>query len=104
MPAFQLVLQFRGTSIEDLDELLEIEAALFEILEHPEEVAGHDIGDGARNILIVTDDPDATFRHLTPFLQRAHLLVSLVVAARAANEGRYRVLWPADHQGEFSLA
>ena len=58
----------------------------------------------ARNILIVTDDPDATFRHLTPFLQRARLLVSLVVAARAANEGRYRVLWPADHQGEFSLA
>ena len=104
MPAFQLVLQFRGTSIEDLDELLEIEAALFEILEHPEEVAGHDIGDGARSIFIVTDDPDATFRHLTPFLQRARLLVSLVVAARAANEGRYRVLWPADHQGEFSLA
>ena len=103
MPAFQLVLQFRGPAIEDPDELLEIEAALFELLEQREELAGHAVGTSARNIFIVTDDPDATFRRLTPFLERARLLVSLIVAARAMNEERYRILWPPDHHGGFSL-
>jgi hypothetical protein len=103
VPAFQLVLQFRGAAIEDLDELLEVEAALFEILEDREELAGHAIGTRARNIFIVTDDPDATCRRLTPFLERARLLVSLLVAARAMNEECYRILWPADHHGGFSL-
>jgi hypothetical protein len=104
VPAFQLVLQFRGTAIEDLDELLEVEDALFEMLGDREELAGHDIGDGVRNILIATDDPDATFRGLMPFLERAHLLADLVAAARAVHEKRYRVLWPPDQPDVFSLS
>jgi len=104
VPAFQLVLQFRGASIEDLDELLEVEDALIEMLEDREELAGHDIGTRARNIFIVTDDPDATFRRLSPFLERARLLIRLIVAARPVNEERYRILWPPDRRAEFSLA
>ena len=76
VPSFQLVLQFRGASIQDLDEVLEVEAALFEMLGDGEELAGHDIGERARNIFIATDDPDATFRRLMPFLERAHLLAA----------------------------
>ena len=92
VPHFQLVLQFRGTSIEDLDEVLEVEDALFEMLSEHEELSGHDIGSSARNILIATDDPDATFRRLTPFLERLRLLPQLIAAARPANDGRYRIL------------
>lgn len=103
MSAFQLVLQFRGASIEGLDELLEVEDALSAMLEDREELEGHDIGTSARNIFIVTDDPDATFRRLTPFLERARLLAPLIVAARPLNGERYRILYPADHHGGFSL-
>jgi hypothetical protein len=103
VPAFQLVLQFRGASIEDLDELLGVEDALFEMLEEGEELAGHDVGAGARNIFIDTDDPDATFRRLKPFLERAGLLDALTVAARPVGEERYRTLWPPGQRAGFSL-
>jgi hypothetical protein len=103
VPAFQLILQFRGASIEDRDELLGVEDALFEMLEDGEELAGHEIGTGARNIFIATDDPDATFRRLTPFLERARLLLALTVAARPVHEEHYRILWPPDHRAGFSL-
>jgi hypothetical protein len=104
VPAYRLVLQFRGATIEDVDELLEVEDALFEMLDDREELAGHDIGASARNIFIVTDDPDATFRRLTPFLERARLLVPLIVAAHPVNEESFRILWPPDRRAGFSLA
>jgi hypothetical protein len=103
VPAFQLVLQFRGTSVEDLDELLGVEDALFDMLEEGEELAGHEIGAGARNVFIDTEDPDATFRRLTPFLERAGLLSALTVAARPVSEERYRMLWPPGQHAGFSL-
>jgi hypothetical protein len=103
VPAYHLVLQFRGTSIEALDELLEVEDALFEMMEDREELAGHDIGADARNIFIATDDPDATFRRLTSFLERARLLDALIVAARPESGERYRILWPPDRPDGFSL-
>jgi hypothetical protein len=103
VPEFQLVLQFRGAAIEDLDEMIEVEDALLTMLEGREELAGHAIGSSTRNIFIATDDPDATFRRLTPFLSRAHLLVPLVAAARPLNEERYCILWPRDRRDDFSL-
>jgi hypothetical protein len=103
VPDFQLVLQFRGASIEDLDELLEVEDALLTILEGREELAGHEIGGSARNIFIATDDADTTFGRLKPFLAHAHLLVSVIAAARPMDEARYRILWPRDRRDEFSL-
>jgi hypothetical protein len=103
VPAFQLVLQFRGASVEDLDELLTVEDALFEMLGEGEELAGHDVGARARNIFIDTEDPDATFRRLTPFLERADLLNALTVAACPASEARYRMLWPPGQGAGFSL-
>lgn len=104
MPSFQLVLQFRGVSIEDVDEVLAVEEALFEMLDDREELAGHAVGSGARNIFIATDDPDATFRRLTPFLERAGLLASLIAAACSPSEERYRILWPHDRRDSFSLS
>lgn len=103
MPSFQLVLQFRGATIEDMDEVLAVEEALFEVLNDREELEGHSVSSAARNIFIATDDPDATFRRLTPFLERAGLLTSLIAAARSLREERYRVLWPHGWRDVFSL-
>ena len=97
------MLQFRDASIQDVDEVVEVEDALFEMLGDREELAGHDIGERVRNIFIATDDPGGTFRRLMPFLQRAHLLAHLVAAARPVHEERYRVLWPPDRPDDFSL-
>ena len=84
--------------------MLEVEAALFEMLGDGEELAGHDIGERARNIFIDTDEPDAALRRLIPFLERANLLTDLVAAARPVHEERYRVLWPPDQPDVFSLS
>ena len=104
MPYFQLVLQFRGAAIEDLDEVLEVEDALSEILDDDEVLAGRAIGSDARNIFIVTGDPAATLARLLPFLERARLDAALTAATRAVTEERYTVVWPPGRRGEFSLA
>ncbi len=102
MPSFRLVLQFRGRAVEDVDEIVEIEDALFEMLAAGEELDGHDIGASARNIYIATTDPAATFRRLTPFLARAQLLTEVIAAARGPEVHEFVVLWPQDHACAFS--
>jgi hypothetical protein len=104
MPYFQLVLQFRGTAIEDLDEVLEVEDALTEILDDGEVLAGHDIGSHARNIFVVTADVGATLARLLPFLERARLAGALTAATRPVNDDHYTIVWPHGQRGEFSLA
>ncbi|MEO8753409.1 MAG: hypothetical protein ABI624_12100 [Casimicrobiaceae bacterium] len=103
MPYFQLVLQFRGDAIEDLDEVLEVEDALTEILDDGEVLAGHDIGTQARNIFVVTGDPGATLARLLPFLERARLAGALTAATRPVNDDLYSIVWPHGQHGEFSL-
>jgi hypothetical protein len=103
MAMFDLVLQFRGRSVEDLDELLEVEDALFEMLAVGEELDGHEVGAHARNIHIATADAEATFRRLLPFLTDARLLDGVIAAARPFPGGSYTVLWPRAHRAAFSL-
>lgn len=103
MPSFELILQFRGRAVEDADEVVEIEDALFEMLGEGEELDGHDIGAGARNIRIVTDDAQATFGRLAPFLARASLIDAVIAAACPLRGAQYTVLWPHNHPGPFSL-
>ena len=103
MATFDLVLQFRGRSVEDLDELLEVEDALFEMLAVGEDLDGHEVGAHARNIHIATTDAEATFRRLQPFLTAARLLDGAIAAARPLAGGRYTVLWPRAHREAYSL-
>ncbi|MFO1315600.1 MAG: hypothetical protein U1F58_08335 [Burkholderiales bacterium] len=104
MADVQLVLQFRGSAVEDVDEVTEIEDALFEMLEHGESLDGHDVRAGARNIYILTAAPEATFRRLEPFFARARLLDALTVAFRPPAADTFTILWPADHRKPFALA
>ena len=55
---YQLVLQFYASSIEDFDQLIEIEEMLESTLGNLHEVDGHDFGSGEMNIFIHTNDPE----------------------------------------------
>jgi hypothetical protein len=102
MPVFELVLQFRGSRVETEDEIVEIEDALFELLADGETVEGHEVGPAARNISVVTDDAEATFRRLAPFLARALLIDHVIAAARPVAADRYTLLWPQVRDQVFS--
>jgi len=100
----RLVLQFRGTAVEDGDEVMEIEDALFEMLSDGETLDGHDVGAGARNIYILTTAPEATFRRIEPFLARARLLDAVTAAFRAPASVTFTIVWPAGRREPFALA
>jgi hypothetical protein len=104
VPPARLVLQFRGRTIEDADEIAELEDALFEMLVDGEALAGHDVSAAARNVYVLTDDPTATFRRFEPFLARAGLTDGLVAAFRAPASDAYTILWPPAPTAPFSLA
>jgi hypothetical protein len=94
MPAFALTLAFHGQAIEDLDEVLEVEDALYEMLADGEEMDGHEIAPHARRIFIATSDAGATFARLHAFLRNARLLDGMTASARAIDGSDDVVLWP----------
>ena len=94
MAAYELVLQFRGRRVETEDELIEIEDAMFELLGDGEAWDGHEVGVDARKITIVTNDAQATFDRLAPFLARAALIEHVVAAARPLRGDDYTTIWP----------
>lgn len=94
MPGYSLTLAFRGRAVEDLEELLEVEDALYEMLAGGEEMDGHEITPQARLLFVLTDDADATFRRLLPFLRNAQLLEHLTATAAPLAGGDAVVLWP----------
>ncbi|MCC7328283.1 MAG: hypothetical protein IT521_15920 [Burkholderiales bacterium] len=94
MPSFELRLQFRGRRVEDRDELLEVEDALFEMLIDGEELDGHEVGAAVCSISIVTTDAQATFHRLQPFLAEAQLLDQTTAAMRPLSTTGYTLLWP----------
>ena len=102
MPAYELVLQFRGPRVETEDEVVEIEDVLHELLGEGEAVDGHEVGAHARNISVTTQDAEATFRRLAPFLEGASLIGSVVAAARRLTDDTYVLVWPKDRTVSFS--
>ena len=95
MPAFALTLEFRGRSVENLDEVLEVEDALYELLADGEEMDGHEIAPHARRIFVVTADAAATFRRLRTFLRNANLLDEMTASAAPLAGGDPVTLWPS---------
>ena len=95
MPGYSLTFAFRGRAVEDLEELLEVEDALYEMLAGTEEMDGHEITPQARRLFVLTDDADATFQRLLPFLRNAELLEHLTASAAPVAGGDTVALWPA---------
>ena len=79
---YQLVLQFRGDSLEDFDEMTALEDQLNSAFGDSADVDGHDMGSGERNIFIFTTDPGRTFLQSKPVLERARCLRSVTAAYR----------------------
>ncbi len=101
---YELVLQFRGSSLGDLDAIVELEDFLIEQLAGAAEVDGHDIGSGEANIFIFTSDPIGTFSEIQPVLEHAGLLHDATVAYRPVDGNAYTVVWPANIGEAFRVA
>jgi hypothetical protein len=95
MAAFALTLEFHGRRVEDGDEMLEVEDALYELLADGEEMDGHEIAGQVRRIFLVTTDAAATFGRLREFLRNANLLDEMTVRAAPFDGGATVTLWPA---------
>jgi hypothetical protein len=100
---FQLVLQFRGDSLADYDQMIALEDRLIEDLGHSAKVDGHDCGSGETNIFIHTSDPAATFWRVRHTLQQEGRLAAVTAAYRELNGEQYTVLWPEGAKQEFTV-
>jgi len=100
---YQLVLQFRGDSLADYDQMIAVEDRLTEELGDSADVDGHDVGSGETNIFIFTDDPAATFRRSKPLLQSMDRLAAVTAAFRDVEGDQFSVIWPEGSTEEFRV-
>jgi hypothetical protein len=92
---YQLVLQWTVPfPIENLDDVVAIEALLIGKLVGAGEVDGHDFGTRQANVFIHTDTPQSTFSTLQPVLASRNLLTNTRAAYREFDNDQYTILWP----------
>jgi len=101
---YQLVLQFRGDSLADYDQMIAIEDRLTEALGDSADVDGHDAGSGETNIFIFTNDPPETFRRVRPVLESMERLKAVAAAFRDVEDDQFTVIWPEGAAQEFNVA
>jgi hypothetical protein len=101
---YQLVLQFRGDSLADYDQMIALEDRLIQELGHSAKVDGHDCGSGEVNIFIFTSDPAATFWSVRQTLKLQGRLEAVTAAYREGSSEQYTVLWPEGSTREFTVA
>jgi hypothetical protein len=101
---YQLVLQFRGDSLDDFNAVVALENELIEALSDAAEVDGHDVGSGETDIFIRTSDSEAAFSLAKPVLERAKYLQTVTAAYREADGDRYTVIWPKGSRKKFTVA
>lgn len=101
---YQLALQFRGDALADYDAMVALERMLSVLLGSTATVAGHDMGASETHIFIHTTDAPSTFMRCKPLLASQRALDGLTVAYRAFDGNDYKVLWPAQFQGQFAVA
>ncbi len=101
---YQLVLQFRGDSLADYDQMIALEDRLIEDLGRSAKVDGHDCGSGETNIFIFTTGPAATFWRVRQRLKQENRLEAVTAAYRQVDGEQYTVLWPEGSTEEFHIA
>ncbi len=101
---YQLVLQFRGDSLADYDQMIALEERLIDELGQSANVDGHDCGSGETNIFIHTNDPAETFRIVSQLLKQEGTLGSVTAAYREVRGKQYIVLWPEGSTEQFKIA
>jgi hypothetical protein len=100
----QLVLQFKGGNLFDLDTLLSLEDQLQELIGPIGDVDGHDMGSGEANIFVITPDPIAAFERIKPLLFETSLLNTVRAAYRDVRSDVFTVLWPERSTKAFVVA
>jgi hypothetical protein len=105
---YQLVLQFRGDSLADFDQMITLEKRLIDELGDSAKVDGHDCGSGEANIFIFTSDPEETFLRVRQTLHREGRLESAAAAYRPVHgeqlSEEFTVVWPEGSAREFTIA
>jgi hypothetical protein len=91
---YQLVLQLYGSSLEDLDKLVELEDRIISVLRGLGTVDGHDMGSGEANIFILTDAPQEAFERIQISGVANDVMASLRVAYREAAGNSFTLVHP----------
>ncbi len=92
----QLVLQFTVSSLQDYDDLVQLEEELSQALREVAKVDGHDVGSGEFNVFLMTDSPESTFRDCFTLLETLNMTDGLRAAYRELGQNEYTILWPSD--------
>lgn len=90
---YQLVIQFSELTLS-FDDLVNLEDALIENLDHEVDVDGHDFGSGEGNIFIFTEDPVNTFENIKKIVF-GKKISGMKAAYRPASGGDFVILWPS---------
>jgi hypothetical protein len=99
MKKYQLVLQFRATTMKAFDDLEAFETVLMNHLPPLAKVDGHDYGKGEFNIFVHTDYPCETFDAAEALRRKVLPACSPVVAYRSLTGENYTVLSPEGYEG-----
>ena len=91
---YQLVLQLPAASIQDFDEMIELEEILNEGLGDLGEVDGHDAGSGEMNIFIFTDQPQVVLERVKSLFSTRHVMPNLKAAYREADKEDFTIIHP----------
>ena len=101
---YQLVLQFRGDSLDDYDAMIRLEDDLIAELQGVAEVDGHDMGSGEANIFILTSDPRGILERAKPVLKRRKCLEIMSAGYRTVGGENYTMIWPEGSSDAFRIA
>ena len=101
---YQLVLQFRGDSLDDYDAMIRLEDDLIAELQGVAEVDGHDMDSGQANIFILTSDPRGILERAKPVLKGRKCLEIMTAAYRTVDGENYTMIWPEGSTDEFRVA
>ena len=91
---YQLVLQLPASTIQDYDDMVELEAVITEGIEGLGDVDGHDAGSGEMNIFILTDRPRLAFEQITRILGTRDFMPDLKVAYREIGADEFVIIHP----------
>jgi hypothetical protein len=100
---YQLVLQFRGDSLENFSRLETLETRLIETLGDSISFDGNDVGLHGANLFFYTNDPASAFDRMRPLLDNTESAAGFTAAYRTVAENSFHILWPVDSAAGFNL-
>jgi hypothetical protein len=92
---YQLVLQLPALSLDDYDQMVELEDAIVGRLASLGRVDGHDAGSGEMNIFILTNCPKRAFDRIKQLPGMRKFMPDLKVAYREVGKNDFTILYPA---------